>query len=503
VIPTAPRPAPGEPVREDQPFGARGIRLVGGAAAGALVLALPLPGLTPEAHRLAAIFAGAVIYWVTEALPLGLTALLASALAIALGIAPARTVLAPYADPVIFVFLGSFVLAEAMKTTGLDRRLAGALLRQPWATHTPGRLLATVGAVTCGISLWVSNTATVAMMLPIGTGLLRGLGPAGDPRVSRYPIGLLLMLTWGSSVAIGIPVGSPPNLIAIGLIRELTGHRVTFFDWAALTMPATVVMLAVSWILLRWLYGEPSRPGPPARFEPAATPAPGPWTAAQLSVAAVFTLAAGLWMLPGAVAAATSPESPAARWLEARLPESTVALGAGVALFCLPVGLDRGAQAAAWKRMATIDWGTILLFGGGLSLGRLMFETGLAEAAGRALVQVTGAESLWALTGVAIVAGILLSELTSNTASASMLVPVVIAIAQATGASPVPPALGAALGASFGFMLPISTPPNAIVYGSGLVPLREMVRAGALLDVAGAALIWLSLRLLCPLLGVM
>jgi sodium-dependent dicarboxylate transporter 2/3/5 len=132
-----------------------------------------------------------------------------------------------------------------------------------------------------------------------------------------------------------------------------------------------------------------------------------------------------------------------------------------------------------------------------------MFETGLAEAVGRALVRATGAEGLWALTGVAIVAGVLLSELTSNTASASLLVPVVIAIAQTTGGSPVPPALGAALGASFGFMLPISTPPNAIVYGSGLVPMREMVRAGALLDVARAALIWLSLRLLCPPLGML
>jgi sodium-dependent dicarboxylate transporter 2/3/5 len=412
-------------------------------------------------------------------------------------------VLAPYADPVIFLFLGSFVLAEAMARTGLDRRLAGALLERRWATRTPGRLLATVGAIACGISLWVSNTATTAMMLPIGTGILRRLGPVGDPATSRYPIGLLLMLTWGSSVAIGIPVASPPNLIAIGLVRDLAGRRLTFFDWVALTMPTTVAMLLLCWVILRWLYREPRAAGPPAAGAVATPASSGPWTAAQASVAAVFVAAATSWMLPGAVAAALSPEAPAARWLEARLPESAVGLGAAVALFCLPVGLDRGPDARAWRRMAAIDWGTILLFGGGLSLGRLMLETGLAEAAGRALVSLTGAESVWALTGAAIVAGVLLSELTSNTASASMLVPVVIAIAQATGQSPVPPALGAALGASFGFMLPISTPPNAIVYGSGLVPLREMVRAGVLLDVAGAALIWLSLRLLCPLLGVL
>jgi sodium-dependent dicarboxylate transporter 2/3/5 len=326
-MPTAPSPAPGQPALEGRPPGGRAVRLAGGAAACALVLALPLHGLTPEAHRLAAIFAWAVIYWVTQALPLGLTALLASALAIALGVAPARTVLAPYADPVIFLFLGSFVLAEAMKTTGLDRRLAGALLGRPWATRTPGRLLATVGAITCGISLWVSNTATTAMMLPIGSGLLRGLGPAGDPGASRYPIGLLLMLTWGSSVAIGIPVGSPPNLIAIGLIRELTGRRLTFFDWAALTMPATMAMLAVCWVLLRWLYREPAGSGQTTPLDRAATLAsPGPWTAAQLSVAAVFGLAAALWMLPGAVAVATSAESPAVPSLPAGFAPPTFGL---------------------------------------------------------------------------------------------------------------------------------------------------------------------------------
>jgi sodium-dependent dicarboxylate transporter 2/3/5 len=150
---------------------------------------------------------------------------------------------------------------------------------------------------------------------------------------------------------------------------------------------------------------------------------------------------------------------------------------------------------------SAIDWGTILLFGGGIALGRLMFETGLAETIGRALVRVSGAESVWALTAVAIVAGVLLSEAASNTASASVIVPVMIAMAQGMGVSPVPPALGAALGASFGFMLPVSTPPNAIVYGSGLVPLQEMIRAGLFLDLGGIAVIWLGLRLLCPLLG--
>jgi sodium-dependent dicarboxylate transporter 2/3/5 len=477
------------------------VALAAGPAAFLLLLAVPLPGITPAGQRLAAIFAWVVVYWATEALPLPVTALLSSALAIVLGVAPAAQVLAPYADPVIFLFVGSFVLAAAMTETGLDRRFAFALLGQQWATRTPGRLLAAVGAVTCAVSLWVSNTATTAMMLPVGLGLLRALGPIGDPPASRYPTGLLLMLTWSSSVAVGVPVGSPPNLIAIGLLRELTDRHITFFDWVAVTMPATLAMLAVCWLVLRVRYREPAAArGDLGLFVSAERAQLGPWTAAQRSVGAVFAGAVALWMAPGLVAL-LAPGTPPARWLDTHLPEAVVALAAAVALFLLPAGLLRGARASQWKRLTTIDWGTILLFGGGLSLGRLMFETGLAAALGTGLIRAAGAESLWAVTAVAIVAGVLLSEGCSNTASASMLVPVVIAIAQGTGVSPVPPALGAALGASFGFMLPVSTPPNAIVYGSGLVRLRDMMTAGAVLDVVGIAVIWLSLRLLCPLFG--
>lgn len=229
----------------------------------------------------------------------------------------------------------------------------------------------------------------------------------------------------------------------------------------------------------------------------------GRWTRAQRNVAAVFGLACVGWMLPGALAMVAGPEAPPARFLEARLPESAVALGAGALLFMLPTDLARREFTITWRDAARIEWGTILLFGGGLSLGRLMFETGLAETVGRALVRLSGAEGVWALTAMGIVIGVALSEASSNTASASMVVPVVIAVAGTNGVSPIPPAIGAALGASLGFMLPVSTPPNAIVYGTGLVPLREMIRPGLWLDVAGSIVIWVSLRLLCPLLGVM
>jgi sodium-dependent dicarboxylate transporter 2/3/5 len=474
--------------------------LLAGPALFGVVLAIPMPGLAREAHLLLAVFVWAVIYWVSEALPVAMTALLSSTLAILLGIAPTATVLAPYADPVVFLFIGSFILAEAMKSSELDRRLAFALLRQAWATRSAARLMLAVGIVTCGLSLWMSNTATTAIMLPVGVGVLRALGAAAAGH--RFAIGLLLMLTWSSSIAVGIPVASPPNLIAIGMIRDLTDRRITFFDWVAVTMPLTVVMLVLCWFILDRLYRSDLSVGSQLQtYLAEERQRLGPWTRAQTNVLVVFLAAAVLWMLPGVVAMLASPTAPVSHFLESRLSEAAVALSAALLLFVLPIDWRRGAFTITWREAARIDWGTILLFGGGLALGKLMFDTGLARAIGDTGLRLTGADTLWALTAVAIVIGVLLSETSSNTASASMVLPIVIAVAQSAGMSPIPPALGAALGASFGFMLPISTPPNAIIYGSGLVPLREMIRSGIYLDIAGAILIWIGLRVLCPLVG--
>jgi sodium-dependent dicarboxylate transporter 2/3/5 len=201
------------------------------------------------------------------------------------------------------------------------------------------------------------------------------------------------------------------------------------------------------------------------------------------------------------VALVTGTGSPAFRWFDERLPESVVALVAAALLFILPVNWSQRRFTLDWNQAAHIDWGTILLFGGGLSLGDLMFKTGLADVLGRGLVTSLSLNTLWGLTAVATALGIVVSELTSNTASANMVIPVMIAMAKALNVNPVPPAIAACLGASYGFMLPISTPPNAIVYGSGLVPITKMLRAGILFDLLGFFLIWLGLRLLLPLLG--
>lgn len=474
-------------------------RLLLGPALGILFYALPLH-LPENAHLLLAIVVLAVCYWITEAIPPPVTALLAATLSVSLGLGNVKDVLAPFADPVVFLFIGSFMVAESMRLHSLDRRLALAVLSQPWAHRSPSSLLFSLGLVTCLISLWVSNTATTAMMLPIGLGILSALGLKAKGETTPYATAVMLMLTWSSSVAVGLPIGSPPNLIAIGFSRELTHTPITFADWVKIGLPITVVMLVLCYFLLRWLYRDEAMSTEGlAEHVAMERKKLGPWSPGQKSVAFVFLLLSALWVAPSIIAVFLEKDHPVAVWTEGHLPESFAALFAACLLFMLPG--KAGEPVLRWRDAAGIDWGTILLFGGGLSLGKLMFQTKLADAIGQAFTTGLGVNDVWGITAVAIILGIVVSETASNTASANAVIPAVIAVANAAGVSPIPPIFGAALGASFGFMLPVSTPPNAIIYSSGLVPLRQMIRAGIWLDLSGAAMIWLSLRVLCPLLG--
>jgi sodium-dependent dicarboxylate transporter 2/3/5 len=227
----------------------------------------------------------------------------------------------------------------------------------------------------------------------------------------------------------------------------------------------------------------------------------GCWTRGQKNVLFAFMVAVALWVAPGFLALITGTEAPVYRDYSGRVPEAVAAVAAAALLFVLPVNWKKRQFTLTWKEAVQIDWGTLILFGGGLTLGEMMFKTGLADAVGRGLLGASGATSTWGLTFAAIWVSIIVSEATSNTASATMVVPVIISVAQAAGVNPVPPALGATLAASWGFMLPVSTPPNAIVYGSGMVPITKMVRTGLLFDVGGGLLIWVGLRLMLPLVG--
>jgi sodium-dependent dicarboxylate transporter 2/3/5 len=224
------------------------------------------------------------------------------------------------------------------------------------------------------------------------------------------------------------------------------------------------------------------------------------WTRGQCNAALAFVAAVLLWVVPSLLGI-IAPGTALTKWVTARVTEPVAAVVAATLLFLLPLDWSRRRFTIGWSQAAQIDWGTILLLGGGFSLGRLMFRTGLAERIANRLIDVSGAESLWAITAMATAIGVVMTELTSNTAATNMLVPVVISICSVAGVSPVPPAIGTCLGASLAFMLPISTPSNAIVYGTGMVPIRSMIGFGIVMDVLGYAVILLGLWILCPLLG--
>lgn len=478
---------------------------LGPLTAAALYL-IPMPALSPEAHTLAAVLGWVVLWWVTEPVPIPVTALLGAALCVLGGVAPAKQVLAPFAEPTIYLFLGSFLLAEAMSVHGLDRRVACQILSLRWVGSGLGRVLFTFGAITAFLSMWISNTATAAMMYPIGLGIVSACGAGragGSRRDSPLSTGMMLMVAYAASVGgIGTPVGSPPNLIGMAMIEKFAGVKIHFFQWMLIAVPLLAVMFLALFALLTLLHRPVAASAEGGRRYVRAQMAElGPWSRGEINALLAFSVAVVLWVVPGFLALVWGPDSVPAKAYNGRVPEAVAALLAASLLFVLPLDWGKREFTLSWKQAVRIDWGTLLLFGGGMSLGNLMFETKLARAVGEGILGLSGASSTWGITLAAIFTAILVSEATSNTASANMVVPVMISLALAAGVDPVPPALGATLGASWGFMLPVSTPPNAIVYGSGMVPITAMVKAGLIFDIAGGLLLWGGLRLLLPLAG--
>ncbi|MEW6744014.1 MAG: SLC13 family permease [Planctomycetota bacterium] len=472
----------------------------------AVVLLLPL-GLAPPAHRLAAIFALVIVLWISEAIPLAATALLGPTLAVLLGLAPADQAFAPLGDKIIFLFMGSFIIARAMALHGIDRRIALFVLSRRWVGENPARILLAFGLVAAGLSMWMSNTATTAMMLPIGVGVLRTLsGFQGKDEASsrRYGAALLLMIAFACSIGgLATPVGTPPNLIAKGMLERGFGWEISFFRWMCFGVPISLLCLTTLYLILRACCGSMKGLGCGAtevfRQERASL---GRWNAGERAALASFLVAVVLWVLPGLAPLALGSDSDLSKILEKRLPESAVAVLAALPLFFIPIEWRKRRFALAWRDAVAIDWGTILLFGGGLSLGNLASSTGLAQAIGDTIARASGNLPGWGFVLLAVFVAIFMTEFMSNTATVNLLVPIFIGIAKGMAAEPRLPVLGATLGCSLAFCLPVSTPPNAIVYSSGHVTLLHMLRAGVLLDLACGFTVWGVLLLLARFAGI-
>ncbi len=489
---------------------------------GPLVLAamLLIPfDLDPNQHRLAAILAFVIVWWVTEAIPIPITALLGVTLCALLEATPppeegdssVDVVFSLFTDDTIFLFIGSFIIAQAMLVHGLHRRLAYRVLAMRQVGGSTFRIILAFGLIGAVTSPVMSNTAAAAMMLPIALGVMGVVGgmvakQAGgdkDPERLRFGAALMLVITYGITVGgLLLPIGSPPNLIGRELLEEETGEPITFVEWFVMALPIVLVMFAAV-VLIVMLFNRPEVKHAEGVEEYVAEERGklGPLTRGEKNTLFVLAFALVGWFLPGLVGTIVGDDSDAYKEVSEAANEGIVAILAASMLFVLPVDWARRRFTLNWNQAAGIDWGTVILFGGGITLGTLLSQTGLATVVGESLSDAIGVSSLLGVTIVVVVVAVIISETTSNTASAAIVVPIAISIAAAADLNPTIPALAAIFGANYGFMLPVSTPPNAIVYSSGLLPITRMVKAGAVFDVIGIVLCVVGVSIMANVVG--
>ena len=459
--------------------------LVLGGLVFAACLVVPTPeGMSTAAWRTAAVALLMAIWWITEAVPVAVTALLPLALFAPVGAGSIGEASAPYANPIIYLFLGGFLLALAIERWGLHRRIALGILSLVGSRGD--RIVGGFLFGTAALSMWLSNTATSIMMLPIAMSVLALLeGEAEGAQEAEHqdlPRAVLLGLAYGASIGgIATLVGTPPNAMLAGFLSETYGVELGFGRWMLFGLPLSLLLQVAAWVLLTKVCLRVGHevPGASERIAHQRREL-GAWSTGERRVAWVFGLTASAWIL--------RPQLQ--RLLGIDLSDTGIAMIAAVALFLVPVERrqSRITFLMSWRRAERVPWGVLLLFGGGLSLADRINATGLGSWIGDRLVDL-GSLPTWALLLIIVATVVFLTELTSNAATTATFLPVLAAVAISVGESPMLFAIPAAIGASCAFMMPVATPPNAIVYGSGKITIPEMARVGLWLNLVAIAVI--------------
>jgi sodium-dependent dicarboxylate transporter 2/3/5 len=458
----------------------------------------PPEGLAEAPAHLAAIEVMVVVLWVAETLPLWVAALAGPSLAVILGVTDFATAFEPFTHPLILLFLGGFLLAAGLSARGVDRRAALWILARPSIDGRPTRAVLAVASVTFAFSMWISNTATTAMMVPIALGLCANLqvAPEAESRLNNWTEGLLITLAYAASLGgLCTPIGTAPNMLVIDHLAGELQRPIDFLQWMGLAFPvALVALVAVIAVAQRRF------PAPAARLEGLQDTVKleleklGKLGPGERRAIAIFALAVSLWILPALLRLAMGDTHPSTLFVRSHLKEGYTALACAALMLGLPHGEEadgprdrEGSRILGPERALRIDWGTLILLGGSFSLGKLTFSTKLAEHIGQGVLAWAPAGEFGLLL-VATTLVIYLTELTSNTATTSMMLPVLTPVAMAAGFDPLPMAIVVAMSASFAFMMPVSTPPNAIVYGTRQVRFMSMLRFGWWMDLLGLAI---------------
>ena len=408
-----------------------------------------------------------VIWWVFEPVPIPVTSLLPLAILPLMGVLTPREVGQAYGSPLILLLLGGFLLSKAMEHSGAHRRIAFSMVKL-FGTSSTRRLVMGFMAAAAVLSMWISNSATTLMLLPVALAVLDSV----DDKEKLAPP-LLLGIAYAANIGgLGTPIGTPPNLIFMQVYEQTTGTAISFTQWMSWALPVVAILVpAMALILTRNMGGN-------LRLQ---LPAMGPWQAQERRVMVVFSLTALAWVTR------SEPFGGWSNWLG--VPEAndaSVALLAVVVLFLIPNG--KGERLLTWERASTIPWGVLLLFSGGICLAEGFVKSGLSGLMGQWLVGLISMHA-YALMALVCLAVTFMTETTSNTATTALLMPVLAAAALAAGIAPELIMVPAAMSASCAFMLPVATGPNTVVFSSGLISTARMAREGFLINLLGVAVI--------------
>ncbi len=451
-----------------------------------MVMSSPPDGLSAEGWYTAAVALLMAAWWISEIIPISATALLPLVLFPILGISTIETTAQPYAHPMIFLFLGGFMIAIAMQEWGLHKRIAIRIIHSIGAS--PKRIIAGFMVAVAFMSMWVSNTAATMMMLPIALSVIQLTRSVDsdqlvdDTQYRNFALVLMLSIAFAASVGgLATVIGTPTNALLIGFVDEAYGIQISFAQWMAAGLPIVLLGLPVIFFTLAWLI-YPVRfhtlPGGEA-FISGELDRLGKMTRPEQWIAAVFTLVALLWI--------TRP------LLEGILPgisDAGIAIFGALLLFLIPIRPSKGEFLLSWRAAEKLPWGVLILFGGGLTLAGAIQRTGLAEWVGGYFGILSGWPVILIILAIALVI-ITFTELASNSATAAAFLPIMGSVAMGLGENPLLLAIPTAVVASCAFMLPVATPPNAIVYGSGVMNIPQMARAGIVLNLLFAVLVTL------------
>nr|WP_299240930.1 DASS family sodium-coupled anion symporter [uncultured Halomonas sp.] len=443
-----------------------------------IALIFPAPsGMPDAAWACAGLALLMATWWATEAIPIPATALLPLVLVPALGIGDLDAATPSYANPIIFLFLGGFLLGIGMQRWNLHRRIALKVLQV--VGSEPRRQIGGFMIATGFLSMWVSNTATAIMMLPIGMSVVSLLEDSDPKELNRYATALLLAIAYSASIGgIATLIGTPPNALLAGYLADDQGIDIGFAQWMVIGVPVSLVMMAAAWWWLTrggFSLGNNEDSADMIRSE---LDKLGHMSSAELRVGIVFLLAALSWIFRPVL------NDIGIAWLS----DTNIAIAAGLLMFLLPSGSSPGVRLLNWDEAKELPWGVLLLFGGGLALASVVKSSGLAEWIANQL-SLFEALPLIALIGMIVLIIIFLTELTSNTATAAAFLPLLGALAISIGVSPILITVPAAIAASCAFMMPVATPPNAIVFATGHMKIHSMIRAGFVLNLIGSVVV--------------